>query len=88
MVLPILLRAFPTSSFNEVLPQLPVIAIILPNVLSLINEEDFDKNCKVFGTNNLFIAGSSVFPTSGHANPTFTIVALSLKLSKLLMKNS
>ena len=45
-----------------------------------------DKNCKVFGTNNLFIAGSSVFPTSGHANPTFTIVALSLKLSKLLMK--
>jgi choline dehydrogenase-like flavoprotein len=45
-----------------------------------------DKNCKVFGINNLFIAGSSVFPTSGHANPTFTIVALSLRLSKLLKK--
>ena len=46
-----------------------------------------DKNCKVFGINNLFIAGSSVFPTSGHANPTLTIVALSLRLSNFLKKS-
>ena len=39
-----------------------------------------DKNCKVFGTDNLYIAGSSVFPTSGHSNPTATIIALSLRL--------
>jgi choline dehydrogenase-like flavoprotein len=45
-----------------------------------------DKNCKVFGLKNLFIAGSSVFSTAGHANPTFTIVALSLKLSRFLKK--
>ena len=45
-----------------------------------------DKNCKVFGIKNLFIAGSSVFSTAGHANPTFTIVALSLKLSRFLKK--
>jgi len=45
-----------------------------------------DKNCKVFGLKNLFITGSSVFPTAGHANPTFTIVALSLRLSKFLKK--
>jgi choline dehydrogenase-like flavoprotein len=34
-----------------------------------------DPNCRVHGLSNLFIAGSSVFPTAGHANPTLTIVA-------------
>ncbi len=40
-----------------------------------------DANCKVFGVDNLHIAGSSVFPTIGYANPTITIVALALRLS-------
>jgi choline dehydrogenase-like flavoprotein len=40
-----------------------------------------DENCRVHGIANLFIAGSSVFPTSGSANPTLTIVALSLRLA-------
>jgi len=40
-----------------------------------------DNNCKVYGTQNLFIAGSSVFPTSGYANPTFTLVALAIRLA-------
>jgi choline dehydrogenase-like flavoprotein len=39
-----------------------------------------DANCRVHGVENLFIAGSSVFPTSGHANPTWTIIALTLRL--------
>ncbi len=39
-----------------------------------------DRNCKVFGMANLYIAGSSVFPTGGHANPTYTIVQLALRL--------
>jgi choline dehydrogenase-like flavoprotein len=39
-----------------------------------------DPNCKVHGMTNLFVAGSSVFPTSGFANPTLTIVALAARL--------
>jgi hypothetical protein len=40
-----------------------------------------DQHCKVFGTRNLYIAGSSVFPTGGHAPPTLTIVQLALRLA-------
>jgi choline dehydrogenase-like flavoprotein len=39
-----------------------------------------DTNCRVHGLSNLFIAGSSVFPCCGYANPTLTIVALALRL--------
>ncbi|SEV93838.1 GMC family oxidoreductase [Luteibacter sp. 329MFSha] len=40
-----------------------------------------DAQCKVHGVANLHIAGSSTFPTGGWAFPTFTIVALSLRLA-------
>ncbi len=40
-----------------------------------------DENLRVFGVDNLYIGGSSVFPTSSHVNPTFTIVQLSLRLA-------
>jgi choline dehydrogenase-like flavoprotein len=40
-----------------------------------------DDRCKVHGVDNLFIAGSAVFPTSGHSNPTLTIVALAIRLA-------
>ncbi|MCE0523876.1 MAG: GMC family oxidoreductase [Methylacidiphilales bacterium] len=43
-----------------------------------------DENCKVHGLENLYVAGSSVFPTGGHANPTLTIVALALRLGEYL----
>lgn len=40
-----------------------------------------DADCRVHGIDNFYIAGSSVFPTSGYANPTLTIVALALRLT-------
>jgi choline dehydrogenase-like flavoprotein len=43
-----------------------------------------DADCRVHGYANLHVAGSSVFPTSGWANPTLTIVALALRLADQL----
>jgi choline dehydrogenase-like flavoprotein len=43
-----------------------------------------DPDCRVFGIDNLYIGGGSVFPTSGYANPTLTIVALAIRLSESL----
>ena len=45
------------------------------------SERVVDKNCKVFSSRNLFVAGSAVFPTSSHANPALTIVALAVRLA-------
>jgi choline dehydrogenase-like flavoprotein len=47
-----------------------------------------DANCRVHGTRNLYAAGSSVFPTSGSANPTLTIVALAIRLADHLKQTS
>lgn len=41
-----------------------------------------DPNSKVHGISNLYIAGSSVFPTGGGINPTLTIVMLALRLGE------
>jgi choline dehydrogenase-like flavoprotein len=45
-----------------------------------------DGNCRVHAVANLYVAGSSVFPTSGANNPTLTIVALALRLADHLKK--
>jgi choline dehydrogenase-like flavoprotein len=45
-----------------------------------------DRDCRVHGVANLYIAGSSVFPTSGAGVPTLTIVALAVRLAEHLRR--
>jgi choline dehydrogenase-like flavoprotein len=45
-----------------------------------------DKDCRTHQVTNLYIAGSSVFPTAGDSNPTLTIVALAHRLADTLKK--
>jgi hypothetical protein len=40
-----------------------------------------DRNLKVFGVRGLYVAGAAVYPTTGFANPTFTAIALGLRLA-------
>jgi choline dehydrogenase-like flavoprotein len=47
-----------------------------------------DEDLKVFGTPNLFVAGAAVFPATGFPNPTLTAMALGLRLSEKLCKES
>jgi choline dehydrogenase-like flavoprotein len=50
------------------------------------NEGVVDADCRVHGIRNLYVAGSSVFPTYGCSNPTLTVVALALRLADHLKK--
>jgi choline dehydrogenase-like flavoprotein len=43
-----------------------------------------DRDCRVWGLNNLYVAGSAVFRTCGHATPTLTITQLALRLADTL----
>jgi len=43
-----------------------------------------DADCRVHSVDNLFVAGSAAFPTSSQANPTLTLIALSLRLGRHL----
>lgn len=46
-----------------------------------------DPNLKMHDLDNLYVAGSSVFPTAGLANPTMTIIALSIRLAQHIAPN-
>ena len=45
-----------------------------------------DRNCRVHSVANLYVCGSSLFPTIGAVNPTLTVVALTLRLADHLEK--
>lgn len=47
-----------------------------------------DTECCVHGISNLYISSSSVFPSSGQANPTFAAVALAMRLAAHLANRS
>jgi choline dehydrogenase-like flavoprotein len=43
-----------------------------------------DPECRLFNIENLYLAGSSVFPVSGTATPTLAIIQLALRLADRL----
>jgi choline dehydrogenase-like flavoprotein len=45
-----------------------------------------NENCQVHSVPNLYVASSAVFPTGGYANPTLTVLALSLRLADHLTR--
>ena len=47
-----------------------------------------DTNCRVFGTDNLYVASSAVFPTGPSYSPTFTILALARRLGQHLLQKT
>ncbi len=47
-----------------------------------------DADCRVHGVDGLYVAGSSVFPTAGHCNPTQMIVALAIRLADHLKERA
>jgi choline dehydrogenase-like flavoprotein len=48
------------------------------------NSSVVDADCRVHGIANLYVDGAATFPTSSQANPTLTLVALSLRMAEHL----
>ena len=44
-----------------------------------------DSNCKVFGIDNMYVAGASVFPTTDYVNPTLNLTALAARLATFIL---
>jgi len=52
------------------------------------NEGVVDRDLRVFGTSNLYICSSAVFPTGSFSNPTHTLIALGIRLAEKLSSDS
>lgn len=52
------------------------------------NSSVVNPDCRLHSVENVFLAGSSVFPTSGYANPTLTLVALAHRLADHLKEHA
>ena len=48
------------------------------------NSSVVDADCRVHGIANLYVDGAATIPTSSQANPTLTLVALSLRMAEHL----
>ena len=47
-----------------------------------------DRNARVFGTENMYVAGAAIFRSSSFANPTYTAMALALRLVDHLLEQA
>ncbi|MEO7029999.1 MAG: GMC oxidoreductase [Acidobacteriaceae bacterium] len=53
-----------------------------------VRESVVDRDLRVHGIENLYVASCAVYPYGGSSNPTFTLMALALRLANLLIKSS
>jgi choline dehydrogenase-like flavoprotein len=74
-------QRFPAGVFREFDPQPHYHHMGTTRMASDPSSGVVDADCRLHGVDNLFIAGSSVFPTVGNVNPTLTIIALALRLA-------
>lgn len=79
-------EAFPEFDDNEIVRMAQRHHMGTTRMASTKREGVVDRDCRVFDVANLYIAGSSVFTTSGRANPTLTIVQLALRLRDHIAK--
>jgi choline dehydrogenase-like flavoprotein len=54
---------------------------------ALVRDGVVDPDCRVHEMQNLYLASAAVFPSSGCSNPTFTIMALALRLAEHLQRS-
>ena len=47
-----------------------------------------DRDLRVHGLANLHVASCAVYPSGGSSNPTFTLMALSLRLADHLLQRT
>jgi choline dehydrogenase-like flavoprotein len=52
-----------------------------------VRDSVVNSDCRVHDVGNLYMAGSSVFPTSGYSGPTMMVVAFTLRLADYIKSN-
>lgn len=79
-------------AFSMVEPVMPSPIVAVGHMLGTTRMSNSDEygvvsdKTKVFGLENVYCAGSSIFPSSGFANPTLTLVAMSLRTADLITR--
>jgi choline dehydrogenase-like flavoprotein len=76
-----LTERFPPGVFAEVAPRPHIHHMGTTRMHADPAHGVVDADCRVHGVDNFYVAGSSVFPTVGNVNPTYTIIALAIRLS-------
>jgi hypothetical protein len=75
-----------TQAGNEGFPEIRDTNHAMGGTVMGISPEDsvVDRNLQVHGISNLYVASCSTFPSGGSSNPTFTLMALTLRLAERL----
>jgi len=79
-----LINKLPEGVFNDRPPNLHYHHMGTTRMHAYPRHGVVDADCRIHRLENLYIRGSSMFPTCGNVNPTLTIVALAIRLAEQL----